>query len=68
MRSGKRNWNWSSPAPSIGCGGHMNGCGHVKHKKFCSEDCAMEAHDQAHEDPEDWADECTICEKKLKED
>jgi len=55
-------------APSLTYGIPMNGCGHAKHKKFCSEDCAMEDHDQAHEYPEEWADECSICADKLKEE
>lgn len=28
----------------------------------------MEDHDQAHEYPEEWADECSICADKLKEE
>jgi hypothetical protein len=43
----------------------MTRCGHTKYATFCSEECAMKDHDFAHEDPQEWAGECDICDEKL---
>lgn len=47
----------------------MSGCGHSKTRKYCGEDCAMDAHEYDH--PEEdrlghWQEEdCSICERLI---
>jgi len=45
-------------------------CGHVgkySGADYCSEDCAMEAHDYEHDgDPKEYWDECSICAQRVE--